>query len=451
MKPLILVANTETQTLNFLNSTFQELNSFESLPVNDINQFLEAPPQTAPLLSIVDAQSDIGKSSEWVQTLKMTYQTPILMIHGPQQPIDFAIFKKNGADQMIHFHYDREFIVDMILELAPVEFGENIPLIALQSLDLSEIHPEMEINFDLYVHLPSNQKTILLRKKGSRVEQKVIDRIRDSHQHLYFKKTETKLFLEYARTALTMENSNLRQSLTEKWVKSKHTVFEMMSEFFSAQQHNFETGKKILERCRSVLSDYDLLRPRSPEHAFHQMSLLVGHPRTFYHDAICVSNYAAMLGHVLQLKAEEIESLALAGLLHNIGLSEVTGYTLGIDVQSLSEDMKKKFLAYPERSVHMVKSQKVPLSQEVSTMIEQHQEFLDGSGFPHQLKRDKIHMLSRLLRIAILFQEYTGLLNNVPGKTFSAAMDSLKEEVSSGRLYDGELLLRLHQQYKQKS
>lgn len=446
-KPQVLVANVQNQTWDFLDSLIHDLNCYELKPVRDLNQVIENPRhELHPILTIVDGQSAVDEAAEWVQLLKATFPVPLIVIHGPDNPLDFALFRKNGADHLIHFHYDREFIIDLILDLAPTDFGKEVPLAALNAIDFNEIHPEMETNFDIFIHLPGNRKTIMLRRTGSLIEDKVLDRIKGSKQNLYFKKTETKKFLEYARTALTMKDSTDTVAMTEKLIKSKKIIFDIMSEFFNSQTNNFEIGKNILERCRKIVNEYAILKPRTPREAYDRMANLSGQVRTFYQDAIYVSNFAALIGQIVDLKTTELETLALSGLLHNIGLSAVPEFRPGDDPSALTEDAMKRYKGYPERSVFMVKSQRVPLPPEVTSTILQHRELPNGKGFPNRLKSDQISELAKILNIAIRIQELTGLVNNQSRTTFKIAMETLKQEIKSGESpHDMALLMRIMQ------
>lgn len=444
-KPNVLAANVQDKTRAFLESLFVDLKCYELKVATDLHQILENPEEGLnPILLIVDGQSEVNQAAEWVQVLKMTYPVPLIVIHGPENPIDFSLFRKNGADHLIHFHYDREFIVDLILSLAPADFQDEVPLAALNSIDYNEIHPDMETNFDVYVHLPGNQKTILLRRTGSLIEEKTLKKIKDSKQNLYFKKTETKKFLEYARTAVTMHDSVQIVAMTEKLIKSKKIIFDIMAEFFNTETNNFEIGKTILDRCRKIVGEYDILVPRSPREAFDRIALLSGQVRSFYQDAIYTANFSALIGQIIGLNSEEIETMALAGLLHNIGLAAVPEYQPGDDWENLSGEARTRYLTYPERSVNMVKSQRVPLPPEVSTAILQHRELPNGTGFPNRLKSHQISQTAKILAIAFRIQEMTGLVKNQSRYTFKVAMETLKSEIKEGQSpHDMVLLMQI--------
>lgn len=448
-KPIIAISNASKKTLDSLANLVGPLKSYELKVLDDLQRIIENPPSYQPVLLIVDGQNNVAQSYEATQALKMIFTAPLFVLHGSEFPVDFELFKKNGADLLVHFHFDKEFIIDLILESAPIDFGDHIPLAALNTINLDEINPEIEINFDLYLHLPSNQRTILFRRKENLIDSGTLQKTKEANQKLYFKKTESKQFLEYARTSLTMKNDSKLISLTEKQLKAKKTIFKVMVEFFNSQFRSFETGRGILERCREVLNEYDLLTSKPPSQLFEQLYLVCGQNRSFYNDAIYLANFSALVGHFLALPESEIECLALAGLLHNLGLSQVDEYSLGMSLESLSASQKARYLEYPERSVFLVKTQKVPLPDDVSMAILQHRELANGKGFPHQLASDQTTKIAKILQIALSLYEMTSLVDGQPRYRLKAAVEKMEEDVGKGESpFDIPLQLEFFKAFK---
>lgn len=79
-----------------------------------------------PLLALIDGFEGTDKTNEWTQTAKMNFdRCPIIILHAGQNPMDFDKLKKNGATEIMHINYDREFISDMILALAPIDIDRK--------------------------------------------------------------------------------------------------------------------------------------------------------------------------------------------------------------------------------------------------------------------------------------------------------------------------------------
>lgn len=401
----------------------------------DIHAFTESVDLIHPYLFLIDGNLGQGPVQEWTQTLKMSFDNiPLIVFHTTATPLNFESIRKNGADQLIHFNFDREFIIELLLEIVPYDFPDSqVPLSALSSIDCNDLSSDLEINFDVFVHLPFNKKTILYRKKGATLETDKIKKIESQDQRLYFKKTEKKKFLEYARTAQTLSNKENPIAETERALKSKKLIFEIMAEFFNQEGTDFKGGRLIYDRCREIVQEYDLLRPHTPAEAFDKILRFTGQERTFYNEAINMAVFASMFGHILNMTPEQIESLALAGLLHNIGLSYVDNFELQTDTSTLSQEQLATYYTYPEKSVLMIKSKKVPLPPLVADTIIEHRENMDGSGFPNHISAT-IKQLPRILRIAYEFQNMTALTKADNKRTGTSALVELKEKVMASQI-----------------
>lgn len=408
---------------------------FKLQKADDILAFTESVELAQPHLFLIDGNLKQGPVQEWTQTLKMSFEkVPLVVFHTTATPLNFDSIKKNGADRLIHFNFDKEFIIELLLEIVPYEFPDNqIPLSALSSINSRDLSCDLEVNFDVFVHLPFNKKTILYRKKGATLEYDKLKKIESQDQRLYFKKTEKKKFLEYARTAQTLSNKDNPVAETERVLKAKKLIFEIMSEFFNQEGTDFKGGRIIYDRCRDIVQEYDLLRPHTPTEAFAKILQFTGQERTFYNEAINLSVFAAMFGHILNLGPEQIESLALAGLLHNIGLSYVDNFELQMDIATLSQEQLTNYYSYPEKSVLMIKSKKVPLPPLVSDTIIEHRENMDGSGFPNHISAT-IKPLPRVLRIAYEFQTMTALTKAENKRTGTSALLELKDKVIASQI-----------------
>lgn len=433
----VFIISTDNGFIHKIKSFLSEFPDFHYEIHNEVSKFLEIPTETlAPYLFLIDGNLGQTIVTEWTQTLKMSFnKTPLIVFHSNKHPLNFEIIKKNGADHLIHINYDKEFIVDLLLDLIPYEFpGNNIPLAALSVISSKDLNTDLEINFDVFVHLPSNQKTILLRKKGSKLEENKIKKIEESDQKVYFKKTEKKAFLEYARTAQTMSNNANHIALTEQSLKTKKLIFLIMAEFFDQEVTNFKAGKNIFERCKEIIQEYHLLDTFSPKESYQEILKYTGEYRTFYNDAINLCIFSAHIGNILGLGKDKIESLALAGLLHNIGLSYLENYDVNENTEKLSASEKELYYSYPDKSVLMIKGKKVPLPNDVSDTILEHRENMDGTGFPKKKNADKIHNLSKIIRVAYELQVMTALTNDKSKMAPTAAIEDMKSKVLSSQI-----------------
>jgi HD-GYP domain-containing protein (c-di-GMP phosphodiesterase class II) len=418
----------------------------------DADEALETDPETfKPIIALIDGQDGTVKTAEWVQAVKMSYpKCKIIVLHSAAAPLDFDFVKKNGADAVMHINFDREFISDMVLMLAPVEMsGDHIPITCLMPIDLRDMEPSMNINFDVYIHLPSNHRSVLMRKAGDMVDEAHLAKFASLKQQMYISKTQMKAFFEYARAVMSMRDVPLPLSMTEKFHRSKTAIYEMMAQFLNSAATDYNEGKRIYEKCKSIIADFELTKDLDPAIIYNEIFRFTGNNRTLYHDCICLSAYAAYFAQLLGWNKEQRENAAIAGLLHNIGLAQLPANTAEKPVEQFTEEEYFEYTLYPQRSVNMVKAKKVPLAPEIADAMGQHRENNRGTGFPHKLIAENLSEMGKMIAIAFSFMEITSLQENKKALSPKLAITKMKEEALVGDSpLDAVLITKIFGKYK---
>lgn len=142
---------------------------------------------------------------------------------------------------------------------------------------------------------------------------------------------------------------------------------------------------------------------QAPDVAIQVMSGKAG--EDIYVHSLNVMVLAMMIGRQIGMPAEMVSLLGVGALFHDIGLSEVPSKI----------QLKTEALTRVEREVRESHCRiggeiaaKVGLSRAVQTLIVQHHEYSDGSGYPKGLKGEAIDPLARLL---VLANHYDNLCN----------------------------------------
>lgn len=124
--------------------------------------------------------------------------------------------------------------------------------------------------------------------------------------------------------------------------------------------------------------------------AFHSMNVMV---------------LSLLLGKALKLTEDEMKSLGLGALLHDVGKSEVPPRILRATTRTPpEEEFYRAHVGYGIKAVAGVRE----MSTSVKNIIACHHEHFDGSGFPNKLAGEKIPKLARLAAIA---NRYDNLCN----------------------------------------
>jgi HD-GYP domain-containing protein (c-di-GMP phosphodiesterase class II) len=109
---------------------------------------------------------------------------------------------------------------------------------------------------------------------------------------------------------------------------------------------------------------------------------------------VCVTGL--ILGRELNLSESELHDLGTACLLHDVGLSAYKQQKWDNSMLSREPVNIRK---HPVRSCDMARTVR-GINAAALTIIAQHHEYIDGSGFPEGLKEDQIHPLAKICAVA---------------------------------------------------
>lgn len=151
---------------------------------------------------------------------------------------------------------------------------------------------------------------------------------------------------------------------------------------------------------------------------------------------IVVSNLAYMLSRELGMDEEFCHSMAVAGMLHDIGKLKLSKNLYGRRKDSLRIEEMKYVRMHSTFSYDILKDQEY--NEEILQAIYHHHENYDGSGYPDNLKGTTIPWGARILRTCDVF---AALISSRPyRKAFEVkmAMELMIDEVKN---FDMEIFL----------
>jgi putative nucleotidyltransferase with HDIG domain len=133
----------------------------------------------------------------------------------------------------------------------------------------------------------------------------------------------------------------------------------------------------------------------NPEVTLH----LMGEERwgeDIYSHNLNVTVLSMMLSKGLGLSAEQTRVLGLGALLHDIGLREMPDLLM-MHADEYTQANHKRYATHPELGLRIGKELGLPA--EVLSVIHQHHEMVDGSGYPLGLKGDRITLPARIVSL----------------------------------------------------
>ncbi len=150
--------------------------------------------------------------------------------------------------------------------------------------------------------------------------------------------------------------------------------------------------------------------------------------------AIRVQAYARALARAMKMDDDEVDGIAAAALLHDIGKLAVPDYILRKKGSLTPEEMAKMRL-HPQVGADIISNIKFPYP--VSEAVRCHHERYDGSGYPAGLRRESIPVAARLVAIVDSYESFMSRHGNF-AVTADQAMAML--ENGAGSIFDPDIV-----------
>ncbi len=159
----------------------------------------------------------------------------------------------------------------------------------------------------------------------------------------------------------------------------------------------FENMQKLTDRCLESLIHIP--------GAIKYLNLERCRDEYTFHHSVNVAIISGILGKWMGCDGEELQQLLLAGLLHDIGKTQIPQEILNHPGELTPKQMEVIKL----HTVHgyQMLSEIPNLPKSICYGALQHHERYDGSGYPSRVKEDKIHPFAKIIAIADIYDAMT--------------------------------------------
>ena len=113
-----------------------------------------------------------------------------------------------------------------------------------------------------------------------------------------------------------------------------------------------------------------------------------------------VAYYAMEVGKALELSSEELETLRIGGIFHDIGKIGTADDIL-LKYDKLSDAELKEIQKHPLKGARILSA--VSMFKDVVPVVKCHHERIDGTGYPEGLSGESIPLLARIISVADAF------------------------------------------------
>ncbi|HEX3009403.1 MAG TPA: HD domain-containing phosphohydrolase, partial [Bacteroidales bacterium] len=239
------------------------------------------------------------------------------------------------------------------------------------------------------------------------------------------------------------ENSEISQSMICAPLMIRNKVFGILSirkkargEHFSRKELDYITTltkraslnvenkilyeslyRSLLDTFKSLVASIQVRDSYTEEHSYR------------------VTDMAMNMAKNMSCSAEEVESVRIAGMLHDIGKIAIPDRIL-LKPDKLTDYEYKVIKSHPEIGENILKP--VMLLERERKIILHHHERYDGKGYPNGLSGVNIPFLSRLLAVADSFDAMT---NNRPYRQAMPVKNAIIElKRNSNQQFDGDIV-----------
>lgn len=200
-----------------------------------------------------------------------------------------------------------------------------------------------------------------------------------------------------------------------------------INKFFTASRLGDEIDPS---EAKSMVEDITSSIERNPD-ALILLSSLKGQNEAMSEHAFATSVVSLHFGRHLGLDAGTVRDLGMAALLHDIGETKIPPEVL----ERPNRDRDEIYRKHPEFGAELLKATPgIPKS--VVQVALDHEEHVDGTGFPRGLSGDKLSLLTKVVSIANVYDE---LVSGLLGKRLTGT-DALRSMYKlRGKFFDAEL------------
>jgi len=412
------------------------------------DSLFEAPFDPAPAILICGQPPESISTPEVAQGFRMLYQAaPIFYITSARQNFQRAIYQKNGFTDAFLIPNDRITLRDELRR--QISLASDGEVRAFRPVQLIDIEPDTVLGFDLYLHLPANNRKIKYVSSQDPLDSARITKLQ-KHNVKSAMVTEDQMQKFYQFTAKRLKNLGTL-SATEAKERREKAIRDLFCGIFSdsGEGDTISSGRELMNDCQEIVKAYIVDENNGKASWYEKLLAASDSTDTPYDHAANTATFAALLS--IGLGIGDPKEVALAGILHDIGLSDLDPAIIAKDPKDRTPAEQSSYEKHPLRSMDIIRERRIVVSDRVIKIIEQHHESYNGGGYPHKLPPQRMIPEAQILAIADQLDEMTSSVDNKIKISMNEAISRICKvglENPSLSRFNPEILGRLMNMFK---
>ena len=205
-----------------------------------------------------------------------------------------------------------------------------------------------------------------------------------------------------APSAEEVEMINAKKERIQKLIEEREAIAKCEKDYLKAANAIKDISRNLFSRPKETRENADQLVKQMFDSmmadtniAIHLMNDKIAGEDAYYH-SLNVSILSMMLAKEMSLSNEDIKTLGLGCLFHDIGKIEIPDRIVHstFALTRAEQNLLQMHCQYGENI-----GAKIHLPKGAMDIISQHHEYVDGSGYPKQLSQERISPLARIVCI----------------------------------------------------
>lgn len=269
-----------------------------------------------------------------------------------------------------------------------IENSQQIAIISTLKLDFVFFYPE--------------KSTLIKQTQAPKSEDSVTEKERADEQAAALHKQKQ------ARIEAAKAHRTAIQKTEKAFAHTLGEVKTMMKMLGSRPLNAIEGSKALISNMANTILGAESL-------VIHLMTNGKKEEQNFYFHSLNVAVLSMLLAEKAQCNAAELEAIGIGALFHDIGKLKIPSQILRKQ-SPLTAPEQNLLKMHPRYALELVNlADNFPAA--AKTIIEQHHEYYDGSGYPQGLTADKICKLSSIVSIANEFDNLCHPVNPEKART----------------------------------
>lgn len=326
----------------------------------------------------------------------------ILTVVGGKIPADDVVFlKKSGANMVM---FDEDF-----LSTSRLEFISAQKIRASYSpVKISELVMGKTYDFSLYHLLPVNKKFLPVVHKGAELTESKYNKIKEVGE-VYIKRDDAPLYKKFIEENTDRSAAGLLSRCRAQFLALSVSFTDLVLLILDQSEYaSFDKGKKLYEQV-SQLADDLITNLGAVGDAWGVVNNSAVGEFGSVERAPAIAAYTGLLS--LETGIGTQGDVMIASMLCDIGMLDlppkITKKIREGKEKEFNEEEMQLFRVHPIRSLNNCLSRKLPIPENLKTIIQSTHERVDKKGFPNQPMPNKIPEESMLIQFCEMLDRAT--------------------------------------------